>query len=353
MQAQRPALSVGAGRRRRRRPRLGRAALIAVGATAGGAALAGCTDATPNTLNPAGSKAETVATLWWVLFAVSMVVIVGVTAVLLWAVATRRGPDTRIRPGSGGRLVLVAGIVVPAVVLTATYAVGLTAMRSMRAPAEAASDIRVDVVGHLWWWEVRYPGRDVVTANEIHVPVGSTVRLRLTTADVNHSLWVPQLAPKTDLVAGRTNTMWLRATETGVYRGRCAEYCGMSHGHMGFSVVAQSPDDFESWVRDRRRPAAAEPDSEAAARGREIFLAGSCASCHTIAGTAADGEIGPDLTHLASRAWLGAETVPNDPEQLAAWITDPRQFKPGARMPPQPLSAPDLAALVAYLETLQ
>ncbi len=194
-----------------------------------------------------------------------------------------------------------------------------------------------------------YPGTGVVTANELHVPVGRTVRLRLRTADVNHSFWVPQLTVKTDLVAGRVNTTWLRAEREGRFRGQCAEYCGTQHAHMALVVVAEPDAAFRAWTRRQAQDAPA-PRDALEARGLRVLETASCASCHTVRGTAARGTVGPDLTHLATREEIGAGTLPNDPGHLAGWIADAQSAKPGNRMPPQPLSPEDLRAVVAYLE---
>lgn len=304
----------------------------------------------PSALAPAGFGARRVAGLWWLLFGISAGVVVVVTVLLLWALARRRGPDVKVRTGQGNRLVVVLGVAVPAAILTLVYAVGLRDLEALSDPKDPG-ELVVEVTGHQWWWEVRYPENGAVTANEIHVPVGRTVHLRLRTADVNHSFWVPQLAPKTDLVAGRVNDMWVRAERPGAYRGQCAEYCGTQHARMAFEVVAQRPEEFASWLAGQARPAPPPADARAAA-GRKVLESSSCASCHTVRGTSAAGRVGPDLTHLAGRRYLGAGTVPNTPGWLGGWISDSQTVKPGNLMPPQPLGPVELRALIAYLETL-
>jgi cytochrome c oxidase subunit II len=191
-----------------------------------------------------------------------------------------------------------------------------------------------------------------VTANEIHVPVGQPVDVRLTSADVIHSFWVPEVMPKMDMIPGHTNDTWFTVDKAGTYRGQCAEYCGIEHAHMAFEVVAQSPADFARWL-DGQRQDAATPTSDQAKRGYDVLTTGTCATCHTVRGTPAHGTIGPDLTHLAGRSTLGALTVPNDRGNLAGWIANSQQLKPGNKMPPQPLSPADLNGVVAYLETLR
>jgi len=308
--------------------------------------LAGCSGNSPSTLDPGGYGARRVAGLWWLLFGIAAAVCVVITALVLLALR-RRGADVRPRPG-GTRVVVVAGVALPAVVLTAVYLVGLRDMRALQRPSGPAG-VTVDVTGHLWWWQVGYPDRGLVTANEIHVPVGQVVHLRLRTADVNHSFWVPQLMPKTDLVAGRVNDTWIRAERPGTFRGQCAEFCGLQHAHMALAVVAEGSQAFEAWVAQQSgdAPVAA---TALQRRGKRVLESSSCAACHTVRGTTAHGSVGPDLTHLATRSALGAGTVPNVPGHLAGWIANSQAVKPGNKMPPQPLSPDDLRAVVAYLD---
>jgi cytochrome c oxidase subunit 2 len=212
------------------------------------------------------------------------------------------------------------------------------------------------VTGHQWWWEVQY--RDslaqhwVTTANEIHIPVGRPVVVELVSTDVIHSFWPPSLSGKRDLIPGRENSLWLQADSAGDFRGLCAEFCGHQHAKMGFLIVAEAPDSFARWLT-LQRDTAATPTDTLALRGREVFLGGSCPMCHSIAGTPSGSRVGPDLTHLAGRRTLAAGTLPNTRANLAGWITDPQAFKPGAKMPATALSAPELRALLAYLETLR
>jgi cytochrome c oxidase subunit 2 len=270
-----------------------------------------------------------------------------VIGLVLVAAVRRRRPEVKVRLG-GTTFVIVAGVVVPAVILTGTYSLGLRDMTALQQPTGPAA-ATIDVIGHLWWWEVRYPGLGVVTANEIHIPVNSVVKARLRTADVNHSFWVPELMPKTDLIAGRVNVTWLKADHVGTFRGQCAEYCGLQHGHMAFMVIAQSPQDYRRWVAEQAADAPS-GGSALAQRGRQVFESASCASCHTVRGTTARGDVGPDLTHVARRRTLAALTIPNTPGYLAGWIANSQTIKPGNKMPPQPLSPDELRAVVAFLE---
>jgi cytochrome c oxidase subunit II len=206
----------------------------------------------------------------------------------------------------------------------------------------------IDVIGHQWFWEVRYPGTAAVTANEIHIPARTRVNVVGRSADVIHSFWVPQLNRKIDLIPGRTNRTLLYADKPGVYRGQCAEFCGVQHAHMGLEVFADPPARFRAWLANMARPtpAAATPEQR---RGEQAFLTDSCASCHTLRGTPANGDVGPDLTHLATRTSLAAETIPNTPAYLAQWVHDPQSVKPGNRMPALQIKPGDFKALISYL----
>jgi cytochrome c oxidase subunit 2 len=210
----------------------------------------------------------------------------------------------------------------------------------------------IEVVGHRWWWEVRYPDQHAITANEVVLPVGEPVRVLLTTEDVIHSFWVPRLDRKLDMVPGRRNELVLTAERAGTYRGECAEFCGLQHAHMRFRARALPMAEFQSWLRTAAEPAV-EPATDAAREGQRVFLSGTCAACHTIDGTPAGGSVGPPLTHLASRPEIAAGAVPRSRGNLAAWISDPQQIKPGAHMPRSTLTGPELQSLLDYLETLR
>jgi cytochrome c oxidase subunit II len=222
----------------------------------------------------------------------------------------------------------------------------------MRANSEppTPTELAIEVVGHDWWWEVRYP--DFVTANEIHIPVGRAVHVELRTADVIHSFWVPSLTSKFDLVPNQKNDLWLMADRAGEYRGQCAEFCGAQHAGMAFLVVAQPEGEFDQWMAGQAAPART-PTDALATRGQQVLEGTACASCHTVRGTTADGDVGPDLTHFGSRQFIGAGVAPNDPGWLGGWIANSQTVKPGNLMPPQPLAPEDLNALIAYLETLE
>ncbi|MEV1329403.1 cytochrome c oxidase subunit II [Micromonospora costi] len=323
---------------------------VAAATLAGALPLAACAGDSPSALDPAGAGATRIANLWWVLFWISMAVFAEVMALLVWALVFRRRHDTRVRHGQPLRLVAVAGAGVPLVILVVVYALGLRDLAALGA-APGRDAPTVEVTGHKWWWEVRVPGVDGATANELHIPVGERVRVRLRTADVLHSFWVPQLMPKTDLIAGEVRETWLHAERPGRYRGQCAEYCGTQHAHMAFQVVAEPRPQFEAWLARLGSPAR-QPQTDAERRGQQAFVQGTCAGCHAIRGTGADARVGPDLSDVGSRWSIGAGAVPNDAGHLGGWIANPQTVKPGSYMPPQPVDAERLPDLIAYLRSL-
>ena len=255
------------------------------------------------------------------------------------------------RASSG--LVVVFGIGVPLLALIALFVVAnLSVAKDTQAPKAGTTTMTIEVTGHQWFWEIRYPGTRAVTANELHIPVGTRVRLVAKTADVIHSFWVPQLNRKIDMVPGRTNRILLFADEPGRYGGQCAEFCGLQHAHMGLYVFAEPRSAFRDWLANMAKPRTA-PASSSLRRGERVFMDNACASCHTIRGTAARGQIGPDLTHVASRTTLAGTQIPNDDLYLRRWVRDPQHVKPGNKMPALNLSAAEIKALSAYLESLR
>lgn len=301
-------------------------------------------------LHPASPASAAIAWLWWLIFAVTGGVFVAVTALGLFAVFRRRLPESAPPPLGGERFVFAGGIVLPTIVLTGFLVASLATSKEVRL---RESDLTIEVIGHQFWWEVRYPDQGVITANELHIPAGRPVRLELRSTDVIHSFWVPQLHGKADMLPERTNFFWIQADEPGVYRGQCAEYCGVQHAWMAFYVVALPPDEFDDWIAARREPVDDPTDDPLLARGREAFFENKCHTCHAVRGTPAEGRVGPDLTHLASRRSLGAGVLPNTPGNLAGWIANPQAVKPGNRMPRFFLDPDDFHALRAYLGTLE
>ncbi|MCB0060668.1 MAG: c-type cytochrome, partial [Caldilineaceae bacterium] len=211
----------------------------------------------------------------------------------------------------------------------------------------------IEVVGHQWWWEVRYPEQEVVTANQITIPAGEPVQIRLMSEDVNHSFWVPELHGKLDMIPGRVNSFWIEAEEPGTYWGICAEFCGIQHANMYFLVIAVPPADYADWLVAQQEPPPA-PASDLAQRGKTVYEEHDCAACHAIAGTDFAGQLGPDLTNLAARRRLAAGMLENNTENLTEWLLHPQQIKPGSLMPATVnVDAEELQALVAYLQTLE
>jgi len=214
----------------------------------------------------------------------------------------------------------------------------------------------INLIGHQWWWEAEYeaavPSQRFRTANELHIPVGRPVVFKVTSRDVIHSFWVPNLHGKRDLIPGYTTSIWLQADKPGFYRGQCAEFCGYQHAKMALYVTAESQAEFENWSADQRKEAP-QPTSEEQMRGRDVFLHSTCTQCHTIRGTIAGAVLGPDLTHLATRGTIAAGTLPNQRGHLAGWILDSQSIKPGNRMPPNSIAGDDLQALLTYLESLK
>ena len=314
-------------------------------------------------LQPAGPVAAHIAELWWLTVAICAIVFVAVLVAL--AIALRRAPrgdassppDLAALGGPEPRTQRTVSIAV-ALSIAGLLALLAASVAADRALAHAPNDnaLHIEVVGHQWWWDVTYddpqPSRQFRTANEIHIPVHRPVILSLTSSDVIHSFWVPSLAGKKDLIPGHTLTLQLEADRPGVYRGQCAEFCGLQHAFMGFEVVADSAEAYAAWSDAQRKPASP-PSGGAALQGHDLFLSGTCMMCHAVAGTTAGARTAPDLTHVATRKWLAAGTIPNDPGHLSAWIQDPGRFKPGVQMPAHHVSPGELDALVAYLETLR
>ena len=285
-------------------------------------------------------------------------------AVLVAAVLRRRrgrladAPQTEPERGRERRMsrAVVGGVAATVVILFALLASSYLTGRGLYAVARGEGALTVKVTGHQWWWEVKYdnqnPSLIVTTANEIHIPVGRSVLFRLTSNDVIHSFWVPNLNGKTDLIPGHETLNWIRADRPGTYRGQCAEFCGYQHAHMAFTVVAQSPEEFKAWYDAQLQPAR-QPSTPDEARGLDVFLSSPCIMCHRIQGTEAGGNVGPDLTHVGSRLTLAAGTLENTRGHLAGWVVDSQKIKPGNRMPPVPFEPDDLQALLDYLQSLK
>lgn len=325
-----------------------RVRVIALALLAGG--LGACRDA-QSVFAPQGPGAADIVLLAWVLFVGGAIIFAGVMALTGLAIFGQPRARTLISSNSA---VLMGGVAFPAVTLTVLLVVGLM-LTSPRAGEEDSAPLEVKVVGEQWWWRVAYVtgGRTVASANEITVPAGRPVRFELSTADVIHSFWVPNLAGKVDMIPGRTTRLRVKSGGPGVARGQCAEYCGGPHALMAFHLVTLAPAEFDAWMA-RESQSAAEPAKPVARRGEELFLAHGCGACHTVRGTAARGLVGPDLTHIGSRRAIAAAALPMTRANLARWIAGNQHIKPGNTMPEfRTLESDELQAVAAYLEALR
>jgi len=307
----------------------------------------------PSMLSPHSPEARSIAATWWLMFVMATGVYVIVMA-LVFVAATRRAPaiseDKRRR--FDNRFIVIGGLVVPGIILGITAVATVDVANELSPAAEAAqAPVRITVVGEQWWWRIDYPDAGVVTANEIHVPVGQKVDIELTSDNVIHSLWIPELNGKEDLVPGQLNHLRFTADKVGRYEGRCAEFCGIQHAHMQFVVFVDSANDYQSWLA--ANTAVPAPTESLAEAGRRLFESSSCAGCHTVRGTTAEGTTGPDLTHVGSRGTLAAGTVDNTPDGMAEWLRHTQTLKHGALMPQVPLTDEQVSELVAYLEGLR
>jgi cytochrome c oxidase subunit 2 len=324
--------------------------------------LVGC-QGMQSALDPVGPQSEKLADLFWLMFWVSTVVFVLVTGSLLWAVWRQRAPDPAELtplPISDAQERKRTRVVATSVLLTVLILFGLL-FASVHAGKrigglESKNPISIQVIGHQWWWEVRYPNPQadliVTTANEIHVPVGVPVVINTASRDVIHSFWAPNIQGKRDLIPGYQSAIWMQVDKPGIFRGQCAEFCGHQHAHMAFYIVAEPMDEFQAWLEQQRKPAP-QPSEASVQRGHDVFLSSACVLCHTVRGTIAGSRIGPDLTHVSSRRHIAAGTLENTRGNLAGWIVDAQSIKPGVRMPPNNLAPEDLQSLLNYLETLK
>jgi cytochrome c oxidase subunit 2 len=315
-------------------------------------------------LDPAGPQAAHIAALWWwMLWIFSAIFLLVITALVIAIFQARvRGavmPTAEAAPQParerriGWMVASCVGLTV--VVLLIFLAVNVITGHKLALLA-ADNAVTIQLTGYRWWWKVQYPdpipARHVITANEIHIPVGRPVLINTDSQDVIHSFWVPSLHGKRDLVPGNPSAIWIQADRPGRFEGQCAEFCGLQHAHMRLLVIAEPEEQYQAWL-DAQRQAAVAPSDPIAQRGLHVFETGPCALCHSVRGTEASGQVAPDLTHFASRATIAAGTLPNTPGHLAAWIVDPQHIKPGNAMPPNSLSPEDLQALLAYLGGLQ
>lgn len=308
---------------------------------------------------PESTPAHSIVRLSLFVLAITGVIFVVVFSLIIYAVVRfrRRSEDDGKEPAQvyGSNPVEMAWTVVPIIIVVVLTLTTARIIHEIQDAPKSSDAVDVQVIGHQFWWEIRYPKYGIVTANEMHVPVSlkehpTPTFLDLRSADVVHSFWVPRLAGKTELVPNKVNTMWIDPERTGLYLGQCAKYCGTQHSWMLLRVYVDTPEQFDRWLEQQKRSAASDPTVVA---GQRVFERNACINCHAINGTVGTGRFGPDLTHLMSRDTLGSGVARNTPENLRAWIKAPDQFKPGVLMPAMNLNDPEIDQLVAYLATLK
>jgi cytochrome c oxidase subunit II len=315
-------------------------------------------------VDSAGVQADGLESLWWIFLAVCTAVYLIVMAVLIAAFMRNRradastGPETSPDAAAERRAAnIVKGAV--AVTLVTMFALMITSFRAGRSIAALSGEpdpLRIKVTGNQWWWNIEYqdavPSNNIQTANELHLPAGRVVKLELQSNDVIHSFWAPNMHGKKDLIPNYPTTFYFRPDKPGTYWGQCAEFCGYQHAKMRFVVVVETPEEFDAWVKAQQQTSPP-PTDPLQQRGQQIFLTSVCTQCHTVQGTNANGRVGPNLTHIASRQYIAAGLLPNTHENLKLWVTNPQSFKPGTRMPQNTYSDEDMNALLSYLESLK
>lgn len=314
-----------------------------------------------NMFNPAATPAHSIFGVSMFVLALTAAIFVFVTSLLTYALIKfrKRDGDDSSEPVQvyGSNQIETSWTVIPLLLVLMLFLTSARVILGTQRVTKPASAVDVQVIGHQFWWEYRYPKLGIITANEIHVPVSDPKQptpsfLEMSSVDVIHSFWIPRLAGKMDLVPNQVNIMWFDPEKTGLYLGQCAQYCGTQHAKMLLRVYVDSPADFAAWVAAEQKPAAAPADA-AAAEGKAVFEANACVNCHRVQGTPSKGAFGPDLTHLASRDTIAAGAILNTPENLKKWIADPNELKPGALMPAMRLNDHDLDAVTKYMTTLR
>ena len=327
-------------------------------------ALTSCAGHQQSMIDAAGPQAGRIQGLWWFFFWVLAAVFI-IVMVLTLITLMRRSPENATpasiqspdqQTESRMTQIVTGATIVTIVILFVFLVASIGAGKSISELPNKKNGITIEVTGNQWWWQIRYLNSNasqvLTTANEMHIPVGRPVQILGMSNDVIHSFWVPNLHGKRDLIPSRVTTEWIEADRPGIYRGQCAEFCGMQHAHMILWVIAEPEDKFNAWMRHQLQGSTA-PSNAALARGQQVFLNNACVFCHTIRGTAAAGQNAPDLTHFASRRGIAANTVPNTKGNLAGWITDPQSLKPGNHMAQIALNPTDLQPLIDYLESLK
>jgi cytochrome c oxidase subunit II len=318
-------------------------------------------DSQTSIFSPHSAPARSIVALSHFTLAITALIFAVVGGLLVYVIIRfrRRDNDDGSEPPQifGSTQIELSWTIIPVLIVTVIFLTTARVIFDIQDAPKPATALDVTVVGHQFWWEVRYPGFQVTTANELHVPVSTQSApaptfIKLTSADVVHSFWVPELAGKTDLIPNRINELWISPEAPGLYKGQCAQFCGAEHALMLLRVYADTPADFEAWIHQQQSPAVA-TQSDAAVRGRKQFEAQACINCHTVNGTVANGRFGPDLTHLMSRETLASGAMPNTAENLAKWIDDPDTFKHGSLMPSMHLTKSQIDQITAYLVTLK
>ncbi len=304
-------------------------------------------------LNPASDPSHLINRIWWIMFWMSVAIeglVAGLVVIALIRFRRKAGDPDPVQI-SGNTRIEIAWTIAPALVLVVLLVLTLTTMINVSEPK--GTTMSVTVTGHQWWWEFSYDNQNVLTGNELHIPIGEPVHLNLRSADVIHSFWVPSLQGKRDAIPGHDNTLWISADKPGTYRGECTEFCGPEHANMNFIVVAQPRAEYDAWLQGQQQPAAT-GQTGLAAEGAQTILTQACAGCHTINGLKGYvGKVGPNLTHIGSRQYIAAGTLPNTPENLARWIHNPQDVKPDNKMPTLGLDDDTINKIVAYLESLK
>lgn len=350
-------------------PRIGMARIGTALCCAGTLALAGCRTA-QSTFNAHGPAAQRISHLEWFMSILFLIATVIMWALFAYAFYRRRGTLAEHEPitATGGESwIAIGGLIVPLIILSVIFVWGLGLLREFPIHGmhgaghqnAMARSMKPDIliVGHQWWWEIHYlsddPSKEVTTANELHLPQGKPVNIRLETHDVMHSFWIPALHGKVDLIPGMPNYIRIVASDTGEYTGQCAEFCGEEHARMRLLAIVQSPEKYNAWLDAQRQPGH-EPTSDDAKAGEKLFVSAPCANCHQVRGTLAGGTVAPDLTHIGSRKMIASDVYPNNDAYLEAWITHAQSLKPGCLMPNiTQYSGKQLGQLIAYLRQLQ
>ena len=328
-------------------------------ATAAGAAPSSSSTGLTNIFAPETTPARSIFDLSMFVLAITAIIFVVVGSLLVYSIVKFRGraADDGREPAQvyGSTQIELAWTVIPILIVVVLFIATAQVIHAVQDAPKPPSAVEVTVIGHQFWWEYRYPGLGIVTANELHIPVSDPARprptfLKLLSADTDHSFWIPQLGGKTDLIPNHPNSMWMDPRRPGVFLGQCAQYCGTQHAKMLLRVSVDSPEDFDAWVRAQQQPAT---QDEQVTAGRRIFETTACINCHALSGTSGNGRFGPDLTHLMSRDTIASGAAENTTENLRLWIQEPDAIKPGSLMPAMRLNDADLDALVRYMESLR